>query len=181
MVNKQNLILIGMPGAGKSTIVVLLAKRLGVSFLDTDILMQTGEGCFLQETIAEHGLYGFRTIEESYLLTVPKDCGVVATGGSAVYSGKAMTHLRLLGPAVYLQIDLVPLKNRLGNLDERGVLRLPGQTIDMLYEERCPLYEKYADITVSTAGVTPDQVVAAVLEKIFKSAEPPTPDMGSGG
>lgn len=166
MVKKQNLILIGMPGAGKSTIGVLLAKRLGVSFLDTDILMQTGEGCYLQETIADHGLDGFRRIEERYLLTVPPDCGIVATGGSAVYSRKAMAHLRSLGPAVYLQIDLVPLKDRLGNLDERGVLRMPGQTIDMLYDERCPLYERFADMTISTAGVTPDRVVAQVLRQL---------------
>ncbi|MDX2452934.1 shikimate kinase [Desulfosarcina sp.] len=166
MVKKQNLILIGMPGAGKSTIGVLLAKRLGVSFLDTDILMQTGEGCYLQETIADHGLDGFRRIEERYLLTVPPDCGIVATGGSAVYSRKAMAHLRSLGPAVYLQIDLVPLKDRLGNLDERGVLRMPGQTIDMLYDERCPLYKRFADITVSTSGVTPDRVVAQVLRQL---------------
>jgi shikimate kinase len=166
MVKKQNLILIGMPGAGKSTIGVLIAKRLGVSFLDTDILMQTGEGCHLQETIAEHGLDGFRSIEEHYLLSVPPDCGVVATGGSAVYSRKAMAHLRSLGRAVYLQIDLMPLKNRLGNLDERGVLRMPGQTIDMLYAERCPLYERFADMTISTAGVTPDQVVTHVLRQL---------------
>ena len=166
MVKKQNLILIGMPGAGKSTIGVLLAKRLGVSFLDTDILMQTGEGCHLQETIAEHGLDGFRSIEERYLRSVPPDCGVVATGGSAVYSRKAMAHLKSLGRAVYLQIDLVPLKDRLGNLDERGVLRMPGQTIDMLYAERCPLYERFADMTISTAGVTPDQVVTQVLRQL---------------
>ena len=139
MVRKQNLILIGMPGAGKSTIGVLLAKRMGVSFLDTDILMQTGEGCYLQETIAQYGVDGFRSIEERYLLSVPPDCGVVATGGSAIYSRQAMAHLKSLGPAVYLQIDLVYLKDRLGNLDERGVLRMPGQSIVMLYDERCPL------------------------------------------
>ncbi len=166
MVKKQNLILIGMPGAGKSTIGVLLAKRLGVSFLDTDILMQTGEGCYLQEIIVEHGLDGFRGIEERYLLTVPPDCGVVATGGSAVYSRKAMSYLRSLGPAVYLQIGLTALISRLRNLDERGVLRMPGQTIDMLYEERRPLYEGYADITVSTAGVTPEQVVIGILGQL---------------
>lgn len=166
MIRRQNLILIGMPGAGKSTIGVLLAKRLGVSFLDTDILMQTGEGCYLQESIAKHGINGFRAIEEGYLLSVPPDCGVVATGGSAVYSAKAMSHLRSLGHTVYLQIGLGLLKERLGNLDERGVLRMPGQTIDMLYGERRPLYEHCADITVSTAGGTPDQVVTAVLQQL---------------
>ncbi len=168
MVKKQNLILIGMPGAGKSTVGVLLAKRLGVAFLDTDILIQTGESCFLQETIAEHGIYGFRSIEERYLLIVPASCGVVATGGSAIYSENAMAHLKSLGPVVYLQLDLISLKNRLGNLDERGVLRMPGQTIDMLYNERCPLYERYADIIVSTAGVTPDQAMTAVTEGLLK-------------
>jgi shikimate kinase len=152
-----------MPGAGKSTIGVLLAKRLGTAFLDTDILIQTGEGCYLQDLISRHGISGFREIEETYLLCVPADCGVVATGGSAVYSAKAMAHLKSLGPAVYLQIEMETLRARLCNLDERGVLRMPGQTIDMLYEERRPLYEKYADIVVSTAGMTPDQVVALVL------------------
>ena len=166
MVKKHNLILIGMPGAGKSTVGVLLAKRLGVAFLDTDILMQTGEDRYLQEIIAEHGIEGFRSIEERYLLTVPPDCGVVATGGSVVYSEKSMAHLRSLGPTVYLQIGLTSLKKRLGNLDERGVLRMPGQTIDMLYNERCPLYERYADILLSTAGVTPGQAVAAVLQQL---------------
>jgi shikimate kinase len=164
MKKRTNLILIGMPAAGKSTVGVMLAKRLGVAFMDTDILMQTGEGCYLQDTIAAHGMEGFRAIEEGYLLDVPAVCGVVATGGSAVYSPKAMAHLGSLGPVVYLQLDLASLKQRLGNLDERGVLRMPGQTIDMLYEERCPLYERYADMTVCTAGVSPDQVVSAVLD-----------------
>ena len=166
MTRNQNIILIGMPGAGKSTVGVLLAKRLGVSFEDTDIRIQTGEGCLLQEIIARHGIAGFRGIEERYLLEVPPDCGVVATGGSAVYSRKTMDHLRSLGPVVYLEIGLAALKARLGNLDERGVLRMPGQTIDMLFDERRPLYEAFADITVSTAGVTPDQVVAAILDDI---------------
>jgi shikimate kinase len=166
MNNRQNLILIGMPAAGKSTVGVILAKRLGVAFMDTDIVMQTGEGCHLQDTIAAHGLEGFRTIEAGYLMRVPANCGVVATGGSAVYSPKAMAHLGSLGPIVYLQLDLASLKRRIGDLDERGVLRMPGQTIDMLYDERRPLYERYADITVSTAGVTPDRVVSAVLGRL---------------
>lgn len=160
---KQDLILIGMPGAGKSTIGVLLAKRLGTGFLDTDILIQIGEGCYLQELISRKGISGFRQIEAAYLLDLAPDCGVVATGGSAVYSESAMVRLKSLGPAVYLQIGLEPLKARLGNLSERGVLMMPGQTIDMLYEERRPLYEKFADIVVSTDGMTPEQVVASIL------------------
>lgn len=162
---KRNLILIGMPGAGKSTIGVLLAKQMGTAFLDTDILIQTGEGFYLQELISSRGINGFREIEERYLLGVPAGCGVVATGGSAVYSAKAMAHLKSLGPVVYLQIELEPLKSRLGNLSERGVLRMPGQTIDMLYEERRPLYETYADIIIPTDGMTADQVVSRVLQE----------------
>ena len=166
MPERKNVILIGMPGAGKSTVGVLLAKRLGVKFLDTDILIQTGENCRLQEIIRRHGIEGFRAIEEGYLLGVPTDCGIVATGGSAVYSEPAMAHLSTLGPVVYLQIGLALLKNRLGNLDERGVLRMPGQTIDMLYRQRAPLYRQYAHIIVSTAGITPDQVVTAILNDL---------------
>ena len=162
----RNPILIGMPAAGKSTVGVLLAKQLGVSFVDTDILIQTGEGCLLQEIIAENGINGFRAIEENYLLQVLPGCGVVATGGSAVYSQRAMSHLRSLGPVVYLCIGLAALKERLGSLDERGVLRTPGQSIDGLYAERSPLYEKYADITITTDDVTPDRVVTAVLRQL---------------
>ncbi len=162
----KNVILIGMPGAGKSTVGVLLAKRLGLAFLDTDILIQTKEGRRLQDIIKTHKLEGFRRMEEAHLLTVPPDSGVVATGGSAVYSDKAMAHLKSLGPAVYLEIELVPLKDRLGNLDARGVLRMPGQTIDMLYRERIPLYERHADIIVSTTGMTPDQAVSTIMKTI---------------
>jgi shikimate kinase len=152
-----------MPAAGKSTIGVLLAKRLRMAFLDTDILIQSGEGAYLQEIISRQGIDGFRQIEERYLLGVAQGAGVVATGGSAVYSPKAMAHLKSLGPAIYLEIGLEPLKARLDNLSERGVLILPGQTIDMLYEERRPLYERYADIRIDTTGSTPEQVVASIV------------------
>lgn len=151
-----------MPGAGKSTIGVLLAKRLRMAFLDTDILIQSGEGAYLQEIISRQGIEGFRQIEERYLLGLSTGCGVVATGGSAVYSPKAMAHLKSLGPALYLQIGLEQLKTRLDELSERGVLILPGQTIDMLYDERRPLYERYADIRIETTDKTPEQVVASI-------------------
>lgn len=158
----QDLILIGMPAAGKSTIGVLLAKRLRKPFLDTDILIQNGEGAYLQELIFRKGFEGFRHIEESYLLGLAQGCGVVATGGSAVYSSKAMHYLKAIGHVLYLKIALDRLKERLGNLSERGVLILPGQTIDMLYEERRVLYERYADIVIDTTGKTPDQVVTEI-------------------
>ncbi len=166
MADQTNLILIGMPGAGKSTIGVLLAKHLGVAFLDTDIVLQTGEKGLLQDIIGRHGIDGFRRIEARYLLAIQADCGVVATGGSAVYSRTAMMHLKSLGPVVYLGIGLASLERRLGNLDERGVLRMPGQTIEMIYEQRRPLYEKYADMVVACDRLTPDRVVAAVLRQI---------------
>ena len=166
MDDKTDLILIGMPGAGKSTVGVLLAKHLGADFLDTDILLQTGEKGLLQEIIGRHGIDGFRRIEQRYMLAIRPDCGVVATGGSAVYSHKAMMHLKSLGPVVHLGIGLASLTRRLGNLDERGVVRMPGQTIGMLYEQRRPLYEKYADIVVACDRMTPDQVVSAVLRQI---------------
>ncbi len=164
--DKAGVILIGMPGAGKSTVGVLLAKHLGLAFLDTDIQLQTGENGLLQEIIARHGVDGFRRIEKRYLLAIQPGCGVVATGGSAVYSHAAMMHLKSLGPVVYLGIGLASLRHRLGNLDERGVLRMPGQTIGMLYAQRRPLYEKYADIVVACDRLTPDQVVSAVLRQI---------------
>lgn len=152
-----------MPAAGKSTIGVLLAKRLRMAFLDTDILIQSGEGAYLQEIISRQGIDGFRQIEEKYLLGVAEGAGVVATGGSAIYSPKAMAHLKSLGPAIYLEIGLEPLKTRLDNLSERGVLILPGQSIDMLYEERRPFYERYADIVIDTTDATPEQVVASIV------------------
>jgi shikimate kinase len=168
----ENVILIGMPGAGKSTVGILLAKRLGVAFLDTDICIQTGEGALLQHLIRSHGIDGFRRIEARYLCGLPARCGVVATGGSAVYSHAAMTHLKSLGPVVYLRIGLDALKMRLGNLDRRGVLRMPGQTIDMLYTERRALYERYADKTVSTDAVSPDRVVSAVIAQLAAARAP---------
>jgi len=159
MKSKQNVILIGMPGVGKSTVGVLLAKRMGYSFLDTDIYIQTREGEQLQAIINRRGIDYFCRMEESHVLSIACDSHVIATGGSVVYGRKAMAHLKQLGVVIHLDLELAALKERLGNLDSRGVVMVPGQGLDSLYDERQPLYHRYADSTVTCGGLSPDQVV----------------------
>jgi shikimate kinase len=159
----RNIILIGMPGVGKSTVGVLLAKRLGFAFVDTDILIQVREGRSLQAIIQAHGAEEFCRIEERHILALALQAHVVAPGGSVVYRPKAMEHLKVRGTAVHLELDLEHLKRRLGDVDARGVVIAPGQTVDTLYAERRPLYRRYADVTVATDGLTPDQVVGRIL------------------
>jgi shikimate kinase len=161
--SKPNLILIGMPGAGKSTVGVLLAKRLGYAFIDTDIYIQVREGRSLQEIIRAHGADQFCRIEEAHILTLAVAAHVIAPGGSVVYRPNAMAHLKANGVAVHLDISVERLKRRLDDVDARGVVIGPGQTIDGLYAERRPLYFRYADATVATDGLSPDQVVGRVL------------------
>lgn len=160
----NNLILIGMPAVGKSTIGVLVAKRLGYAFVDTDLVIQQKEGCLLPELIRQHGLDGFCKLEGDCIqhLTVHKS--VVATGGSVIYRPPAMDHLKSMGTIVYLAIDLSLLSSRLKALDERGVIRRPDQTIAQLYAERGPLYQAYSDIIVDTTGQNPEQVVRSILD-----------------
>lgn len=157
-----NVILIGMPGVGKSTVGVLLAKQLGYGFIDTDLLIQTGEGRRLQQIIEERGLEGFCDLEADYIGRVSGRRQVIATGGSVVYRPTAMAHLAHLGPVVYLAIDLDRLKARLGNLESRGVVIAPGQRIDDIYARRRPLYQKHADITVDCNGLSPARTVRAI-------------------
>jgi len=159
---KLNLVLIGMPGAGKSTVGVLLAKRLGMDFLDTDIWIQTRERKSLQQIIAAAGMDGFCALEEKHLLTLAVQGHVVATGGSAIYGPKAMTHLKASGKVFYLDTGAQTLQLRLGDLDRRGVIRMPGQDLAGLFAERHPLYRAYADQVVACGELTPDQV----LEKL---------------
>lgn len=163
---RPNIVLIGMPGVGKSTVGVLLAKRLGYGFVDTDILIQTRERRSLKELIQAHGADGFCRIEEGHLLALAAEAHVIATGGSAVYSQKAMAHLKAGGIAFHLDIEVGRLKRRLDDVDARGVVIAPGQSIEGLYAERRPLYLEYADATVVTDGLLPDQVVGQVLEAI---------------
>lgn len=144
----NNITLIGMPGVGKSTIGVVLAKVLGYQFLDSDLLIQKQENRRLWQIIEEEGYEGFQNVENRVNASIEAENTVIATGGSVVYCEEAMKHLKSVGTVVYLKLSLNSLAKRLGNLKGRGVLLREGQTLESLYEERTPLYEKYADIVV---------------------------------
>jgi shikimate kinase len=162
----KNIVLIGMPGVGKSTVGVLLAKQVGYSFLDTDIYIQTNEGKSLQALIRQHGTTGFCDIEARYMISISVKAHVLATGGSVIYRPKAMKHFKTTGVVIHLDIDLDRLKKRLDDLSARGVVIAPGLTLDALYAERQPLYANYADITVKTDVLAPDQVVRELIEQL---------------
>ena len=150
--NGKNIILIGMPGVGKSSVGVVLAKIFGYRFLDSDLIIQEEEGKLLHEIIAEEGLEGFIQIENRINANINCEKSIVATGGSAVYGKEAMEHFKEIGTVVYLKSDYKTIKKRLGDLVARGVAMKEGQTLKDLYEERVPLYEKYADIIVDESG-----------------------------
>ncbi|MCG6157428.1 shikimate kinase [Rubinisphaera margarita] len=162
---KRNLVLIGMPGAGKSTIGVLLAKLTARDFVDTDVLIQLQEETTLQEIVDRRGYLELREIEAGVLGSLDLQNTVIATGGSAVYSDSAMEHLRTLGPIVYLKVELNELQNRVNNEAQRGLARPEGQSFAAMYRERCRLYEQYAEVTVECAGLTPDQIAAVIAEQ----------------
>lgn len=144
--------LIGMPGCGKSCMGRSLARRLGLRNIDGDRVIEQRTGRKLQQILDTEGIEAFKRIEEEALLSITGDGLLISTGGSAVYYEAAMQHLRSLGPVIYLYCSLPVLKRRLGDFSKRGVVLRPGQTIDDLYEERCRLYERYADITVDCDG-----------------------------
>jgi shikimate kinase len=168
MNTRDNLILIGMPGVGKSTIGVLLAKRLKLAFVDTDIYIQTREGKSLQELIQLHGASGFCDLEGNYILSLSAAASVIATGGSVVYIHAAMEHLQAGGQIVHLDLELNRLQKRLDDIDARGVVISPDQKLGDLYAERQPLYAKYADMTIATDGFTPDQVVGQIIGSLIE-------------
>ena len=150
--NKQNIILIGMPGAGKSSVGVILAKVLGYEFIDTDLVIQHREKRLLREIIADEGNEGFLAIENEVNATLEADKSVIAPGGSAIYGKEAMEHFKEIGTIVYLKLSYEDLAKRLGNLKGRGVVLKEGQTLKDLYDERGKLYEQYAEITVDELG-----------------------------
>ena len=144
----SNVILIGMPASGKSTVGVLLAKWLGYRFLDCDLLIQEKEGKLLHEIVAEKGVQSFLELENHICAKIEAERSVISTGGSAVYGAEAMAHLKSIGKVLYLKADYDTLVERLGDYSHRGVVSLTATTLRELYEERTPLYEKYADIVV---------------------------------
>ena len=165
---KDNIVLIGMPGAGKSTVGVILAKMIGYQFTDADLLIQKQEGKLLHEIIAEKGTDGFIEIEERVNASIEASHTIIATGGSVVYGKKAMEHLSCIGTVVYLKVPYDTLEKRLEDIKGRGVVLKEGQTLRTLYDERTPLYEKYADIEISEDGLNVEQTVEKLLERLNK-------------
>lgn len=162
----HNIVLIGMPGAGKSTVGVVVAKRMGYRFLDSDLVIQEKHDKLLQELIEEHGVEGFWELENEVNASLETAHTVIATGGSVCYEKEAMEHLRQIGTVVYLKIGFRALKSRLGDLNARGVTLREGQDLKALYEERLPLYEQYAHITVNCDKKQLRQVAAEVCAAV---------------
>ena len=163
---KKNIVLIGMPGAGKSTAGVLLAKTLGMTFFDTDLLIQKKEGRFLQDIINSEGLDKFMAIEERAVLELSTEGSVIATGGSVVYSSEAIAHLKENSVIVYLKHGLYKIEQRIGNAETRGLAMKPGQSLSDLFKERTPLYERYADVTVNCSGKHMEVLIKDISKKV---------------
>lgn len=168
---KSNIVLIGMPGVGKSTVGVLLAKWLGMHFVDTDLFIQAAENKSLHRLIETHGMNRFCEIECGYAKRVDVTNAVVATGGSVVYYDCAMRHLQQNGVIVYLQLPESELAQRLGDLNKRGVVLDPGQTLSALYKKRIPLYEKWADVEVDLSGLGHEQSTEAIINALREHPE----------
>lgn len=160
----KNVILVGMPSCGKSTIGVVLAKTMNKGFVDTDLLIQQKEGKTLQDIINEHGNEYFHQVEENVLLATDVRNFVIATGGSAIYFDRAMEHFKEHGKIVYIKVSLETILERLNNIKTRGVTLGKGQTIEDLYKQRIPLYEKHADIVIEAEHLTIEEVVEKIIE-----------------
>lgn len=163
-----SLILIGMPGAGKSTIGVMLAKALAKDFIDTDVLIQLQQSKTLQDIVDNEGYLSLRAIEEQVLLNTHYPNHVIATGGSAVYSEKAMHHLRHFGQTIFLDVSLEELTARVKDFASRGLARKPDQSLAELYNERRALYQEYANITINCSGKSQEEILTQI---IYEEAE----------
>ncbi len=162
----QNIVIIGMPGAGKSTMGVILAKTLGRNFIDTDIVAQETSGRLLQEIIDDEGTGAFLETEEKTILSLHVHNAVIATGGSVVFSEKAMQHLRKDGVVIYLTISFEEMVRRLNNITTRGIVLAAGQGLFDMYNQRVPLYEKYADITIDCSSGDFEQCIGNVIDEL---------------
>jgi len=160
---RSNVVLIGMPGSGKSTVGVILAKQSARDFIDTDVVIQTLKGASLQDIVDRDGYMALRKIEEETLLEISVRNHVIATGGSAVYSEAAMAHLRSIGFVVLLDTDLPTLKARIHDFGTRGLAKSPGQSLGELYEERAPLYRRYADLVVQCEDLTHEEISEKII------------------
>ena len=152
-----------MPGSGKSTLGVVLAKKIGYKFIDSDLLIQEREGMTLERIIEKYGDEGFIQVENDVNKSIQTEKTVIATGGSVVYGAEAMEHLKKIATVVYLSCPYDRLTRRLGDLKGRGVVLREGQTLRTIYEERCALYEKYADITVDEGLYDIEQTLEILL------------------
>ena len=163
---KKNIVLIGMPGVGKSTVGVILAKVLGYQFLDADLVIQQQEGRLLHEIIEEEGTDGFIQVENRINASISAEHTIIATGGSVVYGKEAMAHLKEIGTVVYLEVSYPVLEKRLEDIKGRGVVLREGQDLHDLYLERTPLYESYADIRISETGLDIEQTVNQIVSQL---------------
>lgn len=162
----NNIVLIGMPGVGKSTVGVILAKELGYQFVDADLLIQKQEKRLLKEIIAQEGVDGFIQIENRVNASIEVERTVIATGGSVIYGQEAMEHLKKIATVVYLKLPYEQLQKRLGNLKNRGVVLRDGQTLKGLYEERTVLYEKYADLTIDETNKGIEETLQSIVDAL---------------
>ena len=164
--HKDNIVLIGMPGVGKSTVGVILAKVMGYQFIDADLLIQQQEKRLLQEIIADVGVDGFIQVENRVNASIQAERSIIATGGSVVYGREAMEHLKRIGTVIYLKVPYVELEKRLADIQGRGVVLREGQNLHDLYLGRTPLYEKYADLSISEEGLDVEQTVSEIVRKL---------------
>ena len=163
---KENITLIGMPGVGKSTIGVILAKIIGYEFIDSDIVIQKQEGKLLKDIIAEVGSEGFLKIENRVHTDMNVSHSIISPGGSICYCTEGLEHLRDISTVVYLKLDYEELAQRLGNLTARGVVLKDGQTLLDLYKERTPLYKKYAHVVINETGLQVEETLQAVIDAL---------------
>ena len=155
-----------MPSAGKSTAGVIVAKNRGMFFVDTDVLLQTQQRRLLQDILNKDGIETFLELEESAILSIECENTVIATGGSAIYSENAMKHLKRNGIVIYLHIDMETVNKRLNNIKTRGVVLNSGQTLEEVYTQRKPLYEKYADIIINSSDYLIDNTIDAIHQRL---------------